>query len=110
MYLPASASKALGCWDSKYVCPWVQLSLKNKNGFWGPQSKHFTDFSILPASQVFVLFLKEGFSLAISLKVGEMAQRLRVLAALPEDPRFNSQYPHGDSSSRESDALTQTYM
>lgn len=39
MYLPASASKALGCWDSKYVCPWVQLPLKNKNGFWGPQSK-----------------------------------------------------------------------
>ena len=28
---------------------------------------------------------------------GEMAQRLRALTALPEDPEFNSQQPHGGS-------------
>jgi hypothetical protein len=45
-----------------------------------------------------------------------MAQWLRALTALPEDPGFNSQHPHWqltticNSSSRGSDTLTQTYM
>ena len=30
-------------------------------------------------------------------RVGEMAQRLRVLAALSRDPEFKSQQPHGVS-------------
>jgi hypothetical protein len=31
------------------------------------------------------------------LGAGEMAQWLRILAALPKGPGFNSQYPHGSS-------------
>ena len=55
-----------------------------------------------PSSDIYLIsnvtkHFKNKNVIKVNAGAGEMAQWLRVLAALPEDLGFNSQHPHGSS-------------